>query len=693
MPDSLDIRSLSSKLASLSTEDEKVSAILSHLTQCTPSTASGHDVLLPHGLNAAALPQRTPPADSDSLSALCEKHGLHEPIMRALQTGQFADGSGAATMFGFQDHVLDHIPCAYTIPEKPWSCLNPTKSLRCGACQLVVYCSKDCQQKHWKTHKSDCKDPIRSKEWQPRWVLEQRSPSFMSDKEEPKKPWAESLERISVGSSLWGNMPAVDIINLPRNEADLTKDLALVFAASGDLRNVLYTVNQLPLNYKGELTIVINDHDPYVALRNALILHVLRKMPDARRACDLALHLWYSAYYPPDYEAQVNSFGAEFLHSHGDPRVGDGWVDTSLPESTSTFAGRLSLVALERFAALINPANACTRGDISNEIHRVRFAENRVDRYHREYCRLEPSHRLSSLEFRRFVLLLPFGAPNNYFSTPNRFLFSPAGKWMQGDMANPLDSWDPVAVVDAGKKHGVPRSDLYGCLYFYLTGLLRSFVDRLSHLRIAFKVFNMDASDLARSMKSGALSHFGIPATLRFDRVDVSNIVDHNYVGIVPVLQTWGPMLKHTPHATLLGYFMNWAGDNEGARPGKDDMSHILNQLIKEGKLPIFKKNMSAQEYTEFEAKFPAYFNSFTALYDNSRAFEEHLKDQGLTGALQERKLKRKAKHTIMPHRLYVPLDAPPTALPVFPDAETWYLRANIGQPQWSERYVEFSPA
>ena len=57
---------------------------------------------------------------------------------------------------------------------------------------------------------------------------------------------------------------------------------------------------------------------------------------------------------------------------------------------------------------------------------------------------MEPSHRLACLEFRRFGLVLPFGAANNWFNTPNRTLFSPAGRWLQNDLADPLDSWEFV---------------------------------------------------------------------------------------------------------------------------------------------------------------------------------------------------------------------------------------------------------
>lgn len=55
---------------------------------------------------------------------------------------------------------------------------------------------------------------------------------------------------------------------------------------------------------------------------------------------------------------------------------------------------------------------------------------------------MEPSHRLSAQEFRRFGLVLPFGARNDHFNYPNQYLFSPEGKWLQDDLATPLDSWE-----------------------------------------------------------------------------------------------------------------------------------------------------------------------------------------------------------------------------------------------------------
>ena len=34
---------------------------------------------------------------------------------------------------------------------------NKVAETKCTGCKTVFYCNKDCQKKHWKTHKFECK--------------------------------------------------------------------------------------------------------------------------------------------------------------------------------------------------------------------------------------------------------------------------------------------------------------------------------------------------------------------------------------------------------------------------------------------------------------------------------------------------------------------------------------------------------
>ena len=76
----------------------------------------------------------------------------------------------------------------------------------------------------------------------------------------------------------WGNVPAVDLINLPLNEGVLySKPLTILACGVGDPRNVLLSLSQLPDDYKEELTFVLNDICPCVMARTVLILYMLIK--------------------------------------------------------------------------------------------------------------------------------------------------------------------------------------------------------------------------------------------------------------------------------------------------------------------------------------------------------------------------------------------------------------------------------
>lgn len=84
----------------------------------------------------------------------------------------------------------------------------------------------------------------------------------------------------------WGNMPAYDILNLRNNEgydSSRQKDLSIAFVASGDLRNFVRTVNELPEDYTGSLNVLLNDRNPWICCRNLLILLILGGMSDVVR--------------------------------------------------------------------------------------------------------------------------------------------------------------------------------------------------------------------------------------------------------------------------------------------------------------------------------------------------------------------------------------------------------------------------
>jgi hypothetical protein len=66
----------------------------------------------------------------------------------------------------------------------------------------------------------------------------------------------------------------------------------------------------------------------------------------------------------------------------------------------------------------------------------------------------------------------------------------------------------------------------------------------------------------------------GLSAATRFDRIDVSKTMDAENVGLSRVVEKWGPLLRRSPTATLLGYFMDW----KGAAPNEGNLQEAIDK-------------------------------------------------------------------------------------------------------------------
>ena len=86
---------------------------------------------------------------------------------------------------------------------------------------------------------------------------------------------------------------------------------------------------------------------------------------------------------------------------------------------------------------------------------------------------------------------------------------------------------------------------------------MKIFVKVLMTGKINFFLDCMDAKDLMVKLKN---------ESVKFDRIDVSNISDENYIGLKNCLQLSAPILKKTnPYAKLLTTLMNWVSGTEYA--------------------------------------------------------------------------------------------------------------------------------
>ncbi|KAK0466665.1 hypothetical protein IW261DRAFT_1346445 [Armillaria novae-zelandiae] len=451
---------------------------------------------------------------------------------------------------------LGRLSCANQSTSKSRFCLN-NGTMSCSGFFLVRYCSKECQLKHWGSHKYDCRNVLRSPSWTPAWVREKRTPNFVHgdlDSAPPGMP--QGVPPVfGMGLILWGNIPAVDIINAVDNEgmSDIrNRDISLAFVASGDLRNMVRTINELPGDYSGTIKIVLNDFNPIVVCRNLMTLSILGIIEDVEEAAEHALHLWYSIFQPLSYETRV-------LVPVSESKIFRNINDTPTQLTPSTTV--CTTFSSNTIAFLLDQLRLKDRDPpvANNALNRIMNAPERVDYRDRYYASLKPSHRLALKEWRSYGLVLPFGAINAHMAIPNPWLFTHDDHLMLNDSAHPFDGWDFDEMFNAGKAHGTTEEDLIGCLFFHVKGQLVEFSKRLRRFHIQIYAFDKDARQLPKTLKSDPAFPQG------FDRIEVSNITDKTYVG-VSVLSDWGPLLNKTnAHAAIIGLFMNWHLWNKSA--------------------------------------------------------------------------------------------------------------------------------
>ncbi|KAF5335053.1 hypothetical protein D9758_016329 [Tetrapyrgos nigripes] len=262
MPDDTIVENLQSTLENTKSSEEKLAAVLAAIElsdepRLRQMTGSGSDC-------TSTVEEEEKRRTLTRIHELAQQHGLSLDQVF----------SASRHRIRIVTH-LEFLECANHDVTNSQQCLKKATKT-CSQCRLVIYCSEACQLQHWKRHKLGELWTL-FQDWRPRWLEEQRSPALIHDDQE-------AAQRDSgINRRLWGTMSAIDILNLEANEglaASLSRNFALAFATSGDIRNVIRTVNAVPEGYEGTLDIVINDRDEMVQCRNLLLLVTLGMLPD-----------------------------------------------------------------------------------------------------------------------------------------------------------------------------------------------------------------------------------------------------------------------------------------------------------------------------------------------------------------------------------------------------------------------------
>ncbi|KAJ5280880.1 hypothetical protein N7478_006252 [Penicillium angulare] len=365
-------------------------------------------------------------------------------------------------------------------------------------------------------------------DWHPRWEREDSSPAFASPPlaHNPHNPFGED-------KWLWGNVPAVDILKLVDNEGEnYSENIAILFAASGDLRNVVKTISQLPDAFTQHLEVTINDQEFHVVARNAIILLFILTMLEDKdapvggsKATDSLIHLWYSASLPngiiSDIASRVHPLIIEVCCGVSDMAAEEVVEKTWIFSHGNSLHLSLKKEDWFRMQALCRVPPDLTKDKASKIRTATTLADARRDFRDRwAFKEASPSARVSKQKFREDGLLLPFAHNRAGFDIPNPTFFLRPFSWPLDDKRDPMDGWSIIEVY--GVKT-VAKEDIYGKLYLYLQSVFRKFLDRLS-------------------------------------AANVSNITDGTYLGTRQTLNIMSQLLQPThknSHAIIIASYLN----------------------------------------------------------------------------------------------------------------------------------------
>ncbi|EED17851.1 conserved hypothetical protein [Talaromyces stipitatus ATCC 10500] len=563
----------------------------------------------------------------------------------------------------------------------PFSCANQqqggqsgcskTGTETCSACKLVLYCSKSCREAHWPIHKLDCTNHIRKSSWKPAWEIERRKPAFINDLDDSGTA---SMAIHGANKYLWGNVPAIDLLQLKENEGSNTnQDLCLLFAASGDPRNFIKTIASLSGEYQGYIHVDINDRDETVVARNVLMILIALNFPP-ETASDMIIHIWYSAFLTESIAQSIKNTILPIIQDVLNSNI----VKPGASSSALWTYGETKL-SVELDGKVWNLLLAYCNGNhyISFEhaadLRRsVTMVLSRIDYLDRAMFLLPPSWRVAKIKFRTDGLLLPFGAARGDFNVPNPTFFHSQTSWPMTDFADPLHGWELRDVLQEAYS---AKDDIYGLLYMHIRQHLVKFCKRLSALWLSMSLFCMDALVLPTRIVE-------IDDERRYDRIDVANITNLASLGLPRTISLYGPLLQHpslNPKATLLTFFLNTATEMSTIQE-REESKKKTDKILREF-LPLNPYGPLRGEEYKRSAEFLNFGHSRSLLFDLEPAFERYMKRWRFLEIGKMSHLEMKARHTI--------IDKWPMRLSKRPTKREFELLRWSGH-DGSERYVEW---
>lgn len=388
-----------------------------------------------------------------------------------------------------------HPPTCANI-DGDWQCPNDAGRLVCSRCRLVQYCSGQCQKAHWPVHKVEtCQNELMSQAWKPSWFKELRAPFQPPPGTDPLGLPFNDPNRIK---KLWGNMPAIDILKVDTNEGTAARetDFRILCAASGDLRNMVKTVNDLPDDYTGRCTFVANDFDLDIVARNTILLMIAQHIP-VEEAVPVMIHLWYSARLPTTILDVIQNTILPLVEDVC-TKIANKPDTVPLGKTFKITTGQSIRIVLtksdwNRFKAYFTLPAGLNPDTVRAMRQNAVYNPARRDNLHKGFYTFWPALRMCADKFRRDGILLPYGASRTDFVAWNPTFLQAPGLWPFRHDVEPSAGWSYEQIMT-----GAPRAtnDYLGAQFNMLRDLLTKFCTRVQNFDVHFRLYYMDCRQL-----------------------------------------------------------------------------------------------------------------------------------------------------------------------------------------------------
>ncbi|XP_028390889.1 uncharacterized protein LOC114515787 [Dendronephthya gigantea] len=448
---------------------------------------------------------------------------------------------------------------------RPKECNNPGCFVKeglkeCSGCSDAWYCGKSCQANDRSSHKKLCQKLVKN----------------VKDAAAKQRDYFKKRSGGPIARPYYvGNTLAIDMLNLQENECDvkldkskqainLKSDFRILHAGCGNLRHTILTTASLPEDFKGKISMTLNDFDPFVQARNVLFLCMMVVFAAKPGIAELITTFWYSLHLSSsqfDFLIECLTKLAGF-NSAALASVTKGLLNISddhMAQIREVWRGWLSLQCEKSSPKYINLK--MTRDVFRNAMNRD--PKQNFNKWAFLLKRQAPEECVKSLEkwledenFQASSETLRYDNPTltgfnifdgkDYtltealetlkFPRRHEFVYCVSGK------LSVFGEWDQLLV----QKHNLNKS-LVLRFHSYITSLIEKTISLFKDKRLSIDVH------VCNYMEIPSL----LPSDAQFDRIFTSNIADFH--GTKTVLKTFKPLLKTSnKKAVLVTQYQTW---------------------------------------------------------------------------------------------------------------------------------------